>query len=182
MKLPSPLHIGLRFIATAGLLLAAAAASAIARDELPARIQVTWAPTDQLTEVKANPAQRGWMAPEVWQQRLSEHLRTRADRILPPGEQLQVMIEDISLAGRFEPWHHSSAQDIRFMRDVSPPRMRLHYTLTAADGSVIRQSDVRLMDAFYLQRAVVGNSTDALRFDKRMIDDWLARDFAAPRS
>jgi len=181
MKPLSPLHFGFRSLTAAGLLLAAAAASGVAR-ELPARIQVAWAPTDQLTEVKANPAQRGWMAPDVWQSRLSEHLRVRADRVLPPGEQLQVMIEDISLAGRFEPWHHSSAQDIRFMRDIYPPRMQLHYRLLAADGSVIRESDVRLMDAFYLQRAVVGNSTDVLRFDKRMIDDWLTRDFPASRS
>ena len=179
MKPRSHLHFGLRSLLTAGLLLAAAAASAIARDELPARIQVVWAPTEQLTEVKNNPIDHGWMRPAEWEQRLSDHLRVRADRVLPPGQQLQVMVDDIDLAGAFEPWRHSNAQDIRYMKDIYPPRMKLHYKLTAADGSTIRENEVKLSDSAYLQRAVPGDSTDPLRYDKRMLDDWLYKEFVA---
>jgi hypothetical protein len=177
MKRLSPLHFGFCSLTTAGLLLlAAAAASAVARD-LPARIQVAWAPTEQLTEVKNNPIDHGWMRPEEWEKRLSEHLRLRADRMLPPGQQLQVMVDDIDLAGAFEPWHRSNAQDIRYMKDIYPPRMKLHYKLMAADGSTIRESETKLSDSSYLLRAVPGDSTDPLRYDKRMIDDWLYREF-----
>src|SRR5206468_7325840 len=73
----------------------------------PERVQVTWAPTETLSEVKDNPMQRGWLRPKDWTQDLSDHLRKRADRVLPAGEQLTVTIDDIKLAGAFEPWRRS---------------------------------------------------------------------------
>ena len=97
---------------------------------------------------------------------------------LPPDEHLQVTIDDIKLAGSFEPWRGPDAQDIRFLKDIYPPRMDLHYRLTAADGSVIREGTSRLRDLAYLQHTVP-TSTDQLRYDKRMVDDWLRREFAA---
>ena len=51
-------------------------------------------------------------------------------------------------------------------------------TETAADGSVIREGTSRLRDLAYLQHTVP-TSTDQLRYDKRMVDDWLRREFAA---
>jgi hypothetical protein len=150
-----------------------------ARDSvpLPARVQVAWAPTEQLSEVKDNQMGRGWLRPEDWMKSLGNYLRVRADRILPPGQQLQVTINDIKLAGDFEPWRHPAAQDIRFLTDLYPPRIDLHFKLVASDGTTIREGDGRLRDMSYLQRAIQ-TSTDPLRYDKRLIDDWLRREFA----
>jgi len=145
----------------------------------PSRVQVSWAPEQQLSEVKDNPMHRGWLRPKDWEKTLSDYISQRADRLLPPGEQLQVTIDDIKLAGAFEPWQGPDAQDIRFLKDIYPPRMDLHYKLTAADGTVIREGRGKLRDLAYLQRSTPMNSTDQLGYDKRMIDDWLRREFAA---
>jgi hypothetical protein len=160
-------------LAAAGLSVAAAA---FARAEPPARISVAWAPTAQLSEVKDNQMQRGWMRPGEWEQALGDHLRRQADRILPPDQQLQVTIDDIKLAGSFEPWHGPNSQDIRFMKEIYPPRLTLHYKLLGPDGAVLREADAKLWDGAYLQKAIA-NSTDPLRYDKRLIDDWLYREF-----
>lgn len=167
------------------LLLAAvsfAGAASAAVSKPPERIQVTWAPNEQLAEVKNNQLNRGWLRPNEWEQQLGDHLRKSADRMLPPGEQLQVHVNDISLAGAFEPWHSSSAQDIRFLKDIYPPWMSVHYTLLAADGKVIREGDAKLRDGSYLQREPPGYTTDPLRYDKRMIDDWLRDEFGSRRN
>jgi hypothetical protein len=164
--------------ATALLALMIANAHAISEEKLPARVHVAWAPTAQLTEVKDNQMNRGWMRPEEWMKSLSDHLRMRADRLLPPGEQLQVRINDIKLAGSYEPWHRSSQQDIRFLKDIYPPRIDVHYKLLASDGSTLREGDKKLRDGAYLQRAV-NDSTDPLRYDKRLLDDWLNRELRA---
>ena len=164
------------FVSLAIVLTAAFAGHAFARSPLPERVQVTWAPTEQLTEVKDNQFQRGWLRPKDWMQALSDHLRRRADRILPPGEQLHVKIEDIKLAGAFEPWHRPGLDDVRIMKDIYPPDMKLHFTLLAADGSTIREGDAKLRDSSYLQRSIA-NTTDSLRYDKRMIDEWLSKEF-----
>jgi len=155
--------------------------NAFARTELPSRVQVAWAPPEGLTEVRHNPLRHGIMRPEDWMQRLGDYLRVRADRVLPPGQQLQVTIDDITLAGSFEPWHvHARLDDARFMKDIYPPQLKLHYRLTAADGSTLREKDVRLIDMGYLQHTGLPTDTDPLRYDKRQIEDWLNHEFRAP--
>jgi hypothetical protein len=161
----------------AALLVLAATAAGAREDTLPTRIQVAFAPDQQLSEVKNNPSWRGWMKPADWEKALSEHLRKRADRLLPPGEQLQVTINDIKLAGDYEPWRGPNFQDVRFMKDLYPPRMDLHYRLLGTDGRVIREGDSKLRDLAYLQRTSVPFNTDPLRYDKRLLDDWLNREF-----
>jgi len=171
-------------LARMGLLLAClilATSAAMARTDVPpSRVQVTWAPAEQLSEVKDNQIRRGWMRVKDWQTGLSDYFATRADRYLAPGQQLQILVDDIHLAGAFEPWHGPSLDDVRYYKDIYPPHMNLHYRLLAADGTVVREADARLSDLGYLQRSVAFQ-TDPLRYDKRMIDDWLRTEFGPPR-
>ena len=175
MKILNHLSTGLQAV-LACVLLPANVAAAADSDKLPARVQVTWAPAEQLSEVKDNQLDRGWLRPSEWMQTLGDHLRKRADRVLPPGQRLDVRIDDIKLAGSFEPWHRPGLQDVRILKDIYPPSMKLHFKLSGADGATIREDDAQLRDNSYLQRAVT-NTTDPLRYDKRMIDDWLEREF-----
>jgi len=167
-------------IAAACLVFATSAVMARSNEPLPARVQVTWAPTATLSEVKDNQMQNGWLRPEDWMRTLGDYLRTRADRLLPAGQQLQVTVDDIKLAGSFEPWHGPNLQDVRFMKDLYPPRLDLHYKLIASDGTTIRESGSKLLDMNYLQRAVPF-ANDPLRYDKRLIDDWLNREFRSSK-
>jgi hypothetical protein len=166
---------GLFFALTAGITPAGAAAA------LPTRVQVAWAPTDQLSEVRDNPMRRGWLRPDDWKKTLGEYLIKRADLKLQPGQQLQVTIDNIKLAGDFEPWRGPNAQDIRFMTDLYPPRVDLHYKLLASDGSTIREGSSKLRDMAYLQRTV-SLQTDPLRYDKRLLDDWINKEFVRNQS
>jgi hypothetical protein len=145
---------------------------------MPERVQVIWATPDTLSEVKHNPMQYGIMRPEDWMTRLGDYMRLRADRVLPPGQQLEIAINDITLAGSYEPWHRPPVlYDVRYMTDIYPPRLTLHYRLMASDGSTLREKDVRLIDLGYLQKTGLPTDTDPLRYDKRQIDDWLKHEF-----
>jgi hypothetical protein len=143
----------------------------------PARVTVNWAPADTLTEVKQNPMERGQMRTQDWESALTTYLQKRADRQLAPGQRLDVTFEDIKLAGDYEPWHSPQAQDIRFMKDIYPPRATLSYKLTDADGRTIKEGSSKLLDMAYLERSTPSTETDPLRFDKRMLDDWLRKEF-----
>jgi len=164
------------------LVAAVAVAAFAAPSEPPARIQVTWAPTGQLSELKNNPPNRGWLRPDQWMQSLSDRLRKTADRVLPPGQQLQVHVDDISLAGRLQPIYRPGQQDVRVMKESYWPWMNLHFVLLAADGTTIREGEARLSDGSYLRRAVAADPNDPLRYDKRMIDEWLRKEFGPKRS
>jgi hypothetical protein len=164
-------------LAMAILFMASSAAFARSDAELPSRVQVAWAPPEQLSEVRHNAFGYGIMRPDDWMKSLGDYLRVRADRVLPAGQQLLVTIDDITLAGSFEPWHGPSLDDARFMKDIYPPRLKLHYKLMASDGSTLREKDVRLIDMGYLQHTGLPTDIDPLRYDKRQILDWLNHEF-----
>jgi hypothetical protein len=143
----------------------------------PSRVTVNWAPADKLTEVKQNPMERGQLRTKDWESALTAYLQKRADRQLPAGQRLDVTFDDIKLAGDYEPWHSPQAQDIRFMKDIYPPRATLTYKLTDADGRTLKEGSSKLLDMAYLERSTPSTETDPLRFDKRMLDDWLRKEF-----
>lgn len=70
--------------------------------------------------------------------------------------------------------------DIRIVQDMYPPRMSLHFRLTGEDGTVVSEGERKLRDPAFLSQAGANNS-DALRYEKRMIDDWLRQEFGPAR-
>lgn len=56
---------------------------------------------------------------------LRSYIQKLGERYLPPGQQLQIEIRNIDLAGRYEPWR-PDAYEVRFMRDITWPSIDLH--------------------------------------------------------
>ena len=177
MKCFSPVNSLVRAAAATALFAAVAVTAFAAPGEPPARIQVTWAPIEQLAETGNNPPNRGWLRPDQWMRSLGDRMRKTADRILPPGQQLQIHVDDISLAGRLQPIYRPGQQDMRVMKESYWPWMNLHFVLLAADGTTIREGEAKLSDGSYLRRAVASDPNDPLRYDKRMVDEWLRTEF-----
>ena len=113
----------------------------------------------------------------TWVEQLATYLRNRAQPRLPAGEHLDVTITDIELAGDYEPWRGPQFQDTRFIRDIYPPRLTLTFTRTDANGAVIATGERKLTDpGFLMSSGTTGLSSDPLRFEKGLIDRWLARE------
>lgn len=183
MKLPSPLRF---FLLGCVLTISATAGAANVTDpdlprSLPVQgpVSVSWTDPAEFTELRTSgnrwEAQRG-----DWVQQLARYLRTRAEARLPPGERLDVTITDIKRAGDFEPWRGPRLRDVRVMREIYPPRISLTFTRQLADGSVT-QGERQLTDLAFLSRTGRLSDTDALRYEKRLIDDWIAQDIARAR-
>ncbi len=95
---------------------------------------------------------------------------------LPAGQNLAIQIDDIDLAGREEP-SRRAINGIRVLRGGADwPRISLRYTLEA-DGKVLRSGTGELADMDYLGHINGYASGDSLRYEKRMIDDWFAKEF-----
>ena len=107
---------------------------------------------------------------------LREHLVQQAARVLPATDKLEVRITDVDMAGDFEPWT-GSRDDVRVLRPIDPPRIALRFRLLAPDGSVRQEGERRLVDQAYLRADDPRSSTDPLRFEKALLDLWLAREF-----
>ena len=140
-------------------------------------VNVQWNDPGTFTELRNShnrfEAERG-----DWVRQLAEYVRTSATRQLQPGQTLQVTVLDIKRAGDFEPWHGARANDIRIMRDIYPPKIVLQYSLKGADGGVLGEGEATLRDTGFMHGSVGAQSSDPLRYEKKLIDDWVRRDLA----
>jgi hypothetical protein len=97
-------------------------------------------------------------------------------RYLPAGQSLRVEVLDMDLAGDFEPWR-SGWEDVRFLRDTTPPRIHMLWQLEQG-GKVVRQGDAKLTDMNYLWDARGRNDSGRFVYDKLLIEDWFRKTFA----
>ncbi len=141
-----------------------------------APVRVEWTDPEGFSEIRYSrnrfESRRG-----NWVQRLAEHLQQQAARAIGPDERLELLITDIELAGDYEPLG-TGLDDVRVVRDVYPPRMRVDYVRHGADGQVMQQGSRTLSDPGFLGATSL-SAHDPLRFEKRMIDAWVRREFAS---
>lgn len=135
-----------------------------------ARVEVTPGDFSQMREIKhLHGAQKRDTTQAI--QTLADWLQSQAERSLPAGQSLQVTLRDVDLAGEYEPGR-TDMYDIRVVKDLYPPRIELDYRLSDASGTVLREGEATLRDIGFL-RSVGPMGNDSLRYEKRMLRDWL---------
>ena len=109
---------------------------------------------------------------------IERELQRLAARYLSPGETLTIDILDIDLAGRFEPWV-SLNYDIRFMRDITWPRIKLRYALDSR-GAPLRAEET-VSDMSYLDTPNIRPAGEPLSYEKAMLGRWFRARFVERR-
>lgn len=112
-------------------------------------------------------------ADDVVLKELKAHIQKLGERYLQAGQAFKVDILDIDLAGRYEPWR-VEFQNVRFMREITWPRIKMHYSFEQ-DGNVLVSREAMVIDQAYLQHGNRYFSSDRLRYEKAMLDDWFRR-------
>ncbi|MEJ8827265.1 DUF3016 domain-containing protein [Variovorax humicola] len=112
------------------------------------------------------------------QRDIAQHFQRLAERRLPANEELRIEVLDVDLAGWFEPFRFRTAADVRIIRDIAWPRMKLRYTLLR-DGQPLASGEEQLVDMNYLMNSNVYSGSDRLRYEKAMMDDWFEKRFSA---
>ncbi len=138
-------------------------------------VSVRWDDPATFSEIRYSP-NRYEAASGDWLTDLAEYMRTRAEAQLPAGERLHLTIVDVDRAGGYEPWHGLQYQDTRIVRDIYPPRMTVQVRHFDASGKLVSEGERKLSDPAFLTDSNPINSSDPLRFEKRMIDSWLRRE------
>ena len=140
-------------------------------------IQVEFEHPEKYTDADYGPRSHKSDAEAIFRQ-LRRHLQKQAPQYLSAGQQLQLTFTDIDLAGDREPSANIELHDVRIVRSVYPPKLAFRYQLLGNDGAVLRQDEVSIRDiGFDLARGL--RSSDPLRFEKRMLSQWLSREFSA---
>ena len=140
-------------------------------------VSVAWNDPASFTELRTSSSQRA--AEGSWLTDLAKYMRKQAAANLPPGNRLQLTIVDIDRAGQFEPWRGPQMQDVRIIRDIYPPRMTVRFRETDPDGAMVSEGERKISDLGFTLSPPF-NEIDPLRYEKRMVDDWLQREFPKP--
>lgn len=107
---------------------------------------------------------------------IQQHFRELGDKELP-GKDLLIEVTDVDLAGSIEPVGRNMEM-LRVMRSTGRPAIRLRYVLRE-NGRDLRSAEVRLSDLSYQDGMNRYSSSDPIRYEKRMMDDWFRREFLA---
>ena len=107
---------------------------------------------------------------------IQKFIRETGESSVPEGMKLQVRVTDIDLAGDFEPWRDSRLTDVRILRAIYPPRIKLEFQLTDRDGHVVRSGQRDLSDLAYQMR-LTWPKDDYLRHEKDLLRDWYSTEF-----
>ncbi len=157
---------------TAGMLAPDAARALPGNDP----VSVSWSDPSKFTEFTTSGNPRA-SAQGDWLVQLATYMRKQADKRLEPGNRLELTILDIQRAGRYEPWRGLSSQDMRVIRMNYPPFMVVKFRELDANGKVVAEGERRITDPSFMVGSSTINDTDPLRYEKRMIDSWLRREF-----
>ena len=150
-------------------------ARAIEIAQAPGRVSVVFVCpekfTDSTDDAMASDASRQLVLDE-----LKAHFELLAKRYIPAGQRLELTINDVDLAGSYEPWRGMDFDHVRIMRDIYPPSINLSFRLLATDGKVLAEGTRQLRDFGYLQIYSMPSS-DPLCYDKGMISSWMRMEF-----
>lgn len=135
-------------------------------------VGVSWEDPAQFSEVRHS-GNRYAASQGNWLNNLATYMRNEAEETLPAGHRLELTIVDIKRAGQYEPWFGANMQDVRIIRDMYPPRMTLRFRETDASGTVVAEGERKLSDSAFLMNSTRMSDTDPLRYEKRMVNDWL---------
>lgn len=97
-------------------------------------------------------------------------------RYLKDGQTLTIDVLDADLAGQYEPWRREF-YDVRILRDITPPRFKLRYTLKQG-RTVLMSGEETVTDMNYLWNPSARYSNDRFPYEKDMLRDWFRKRFA----
>ncbi|MDB5961821.1 MAG: hypothetical protein JWP59_3115 [Massilia sp.] len=139
-----------------------------------AAVTVSFIQPENFRDLPFSPSDRAQVLKE-----LGEHF-AKLEKSLPAGQDLKVDVIDLDMAGRMVP-NFRGNQDLRVLHGGADwPHMTVRYILTA-NGQVLSSGEDQLSDMAYLDRINIYSDGDPLRYEKRMVDDWFKKKFAADR-
>lgn len=144
----------------------------------PDRVQIEWKDPKSYTDVRgANQSNKRFR--ENTFKKLEEYLEKLAAK-LPEGQNLKLTVTDVDLAGHVWPGHMvgmNFSSDVRMVKRVDIPRMNFSYQLLDNSGGVIKEGEEKLKDMSFQDHINKHFNDDALRYEKKMLDDWFKDNF-----
>ncbi|MGI2092892.1 DUF3016 domain-containing protein [Shewanella oncorhynchi] len=107
---------------------------------------------------------------------LTENINKEAAKILKQNQKLEMTITDVDLAGDMRPTFGATANDLRIIKDIYPPRMTFSYQVMEND-KVIIAGDEKLSDMGFMGGIQSLNDKPFI-YETKMLTEWLKKTIA----
>jgi hypothetical protein len=145
-----------------------------------ARVEVIYVNPEKFTDVKDSEIASDRDRDDILAS-IREYLVERGEKLIPEGQKLSITISDIDMAGDFEPWRGPRYNDVRIVKEIYPPSVKLSFKVTDASGAVVKEGEQRLRDLSFQMSPVPTFSNDSLKYEKALLDNWLRSEFPKPK-
>ena len=174
-----------RLLAVAAVAVAAGCAQQPTQPDGPSEVDagivsVTYADPSGFTDAGAGGRAETNAQRREWVTLLCEHVAERAAPLLASGERLEVQLLDVRRAGRFDARPGSAAGGARVVSDGAPPYIELEFRRVGANGEIVQMGRRTLDASDFMQRAR-RYPNDSLRYEKGLLDGWVAQEFGTAR-
>jgi hypothetical protein len=144
-----------------------------------AEVDITWQEPEKYRDVRPSNESRMRFRESTFKE-LNEYITELAED-LPDGQALLMTVDNLDLAGQVWPasfvgFGHGSS-DVRLIKSIDIPRMSFTYQLLDENGLVLQESAVKLKDMSFQSRHNRFFDSEALRYEKNMIQDWFKDEF-----
>ncbi|WP_232630985.1 DUF3016 domain-containing protein [Methylobacterium sp. Leaf118] len=104
---------------------------------------------------------------------------TLGNRVLAPGQSLDIAVLDIDLAGMDQPGANAPF-GLRVVNDVTPPRFHLRYALREGRRTVLSAEET-VSDLNFLMRYARASSGQTFFYERELLRDWFQARIAERR-
>ncbi|MGL5048134.1 MAG: DUF3016 domain-containing protein [Shewanella sp.] len=107
---------------------------------------------------------------------LTANINKEAAKILKSNQTLDMIITDVDLAGDMRPTFGATANDLRIVKDIYPPRMTFSYQVMENDKVIIAGDEKRSDMGF--MGGIQSLSDKPFMYETKMLTDWLKKTIA----
>ncbi|WP_028110035.1 DUF3016 domain-containing protein [Ferrimonas futtsuensis] len=143
-------------------------------------VTVIWQSPDDYRDVRANAGRQDRFENHVFAT-LGKEFQKSLKPLLNEGEKLVITVMDLDLAGDVRPSFGAAAHDIRIVKSVYPPMIEFSWSLQDASGKQLDGDKVKIKDLNFERGSTrASHSSDSLRYETAMIENWAKRDLPQP--
>lgn len=139
------------------------------------QIKVSWQTPEKFTDIRPSSESK-----KRYQQKVLtafDNMWSKFAEDLPTGYQLSIVMTDVDLAGDVNPMYRANHSDIRVIKDIYIPRVKLDYVLTGPQQQEIaRGTDVKIQDMGFMNSSTIGSINREFHYEHEMLKKWFKKE------
>lgn len=137
-----------------------------------AKAEIEWVDSEDFRDID-----RQWNSSkrdhEIVLKQLDEMFTDVVERRFPDGYTVKLKFTDVDLEGEFEPIGRPGFDEVRIVKDLYPARLDFSYTVTDANGEVVKEGEAKLRSTPMMHP--VTSNRYPYPHTRDIFDDWARR-------